>query len=150
MRVHSADAEIVVDTLSILGEVVIGDGILVTELVLGLFYLAPLLHVAKLVLFSFGLAGADAAYLRRHVLDVLDLGLVGGLLGGNGDIVVGGRIIAEAISGCHCESVGLGWIVGADAMGDVLVMRVGEVVARNGGHDWHWLLLLLELYLQLV
>jgi hypothetical protein len=147
MRVHPADAETIVDVLPILGEVVIGDGVLVAELVFGLLYLTPLLHVGKLVLLRLGLAGADAADPRSPVLGVFDFRLVGGLFGGDGDIVIG-RVIAETIPGCHGQSVGFGRIVGADAMGDVLVvMRVGEVVSGDRGHGGLWLLLLFEIYL---
>lgn len=145
MCIHTADAETIVDGFAILREMIIGDGILVTKLVFGLFYLTSLLNVRKLVLFSLGLASANAAYLGCTILDVFDFGLVGCLFGGDGDIVVG-RVISEGIPGCDGEGVG-GWVVGGEAMRGGMRVRVGEVVEGDGGLGWLWLLLLLELYL---
>jgi hypothetical protein len=146
MRIHAADAEVIVDGLAILGEVVVGDGVLVAELVLGLLDLAALLNVGKLVLFCLGLAGTDASDLGRKVLRMLDLGPIGGLLGGDGDIVVG-VVVAQTVPGRHGERVRLAGVVCADPMRNILGLGVSEVVARDSRH---WLLLLLKLNLQLV
>ncbi len=146
MSIHAADAETIVDGLATLGEVIVGDGVLVTELFLGLLDLAALLNIGKLVLFRLGLAGTDASVLGRHVWSMLDVGLIGVWLGGDGDIIVG-VVIAQAVAGCDGERVRFSGVVCADAVRSVLGVGVGEVVAGNNRHG---LLLLLELNLQLI